>query len=79
MTCEEAFREVSNYLDGDLDDNMKRELLAHLGICHNCEVVLDTTRTTIELYCDGKLFPLPTPVRDRLHDVLRRRLRDEAR
>jgi hypothetical protein len=35
--------------------------------------VFDTTRKTIELYCDGKLFPLPEDVRARLHEALRRR------
>lgn len=79
MTCEEAFREISNYLDGDMDENLKRELLAHLQICRKCEIVLDTTRKTIDLYCDGKLFPLPALVRDRLHEALRRRLRDQVR
>jgi hypothetical protein len=35
--------------------------------------VFDTTRKTIELYCDGKLFPLPDEVRNRLHEALKRR------
>jgi hypothetical protein len=35
--------------------------------------VFDTTRKTIELYCDGKLFPLPDPVRSRLHAALHRK------
>src|SRR2546428_159207 len=42
-------------------------------MCHNCRVVLDTTRKTIELYCDGKLFPLPDVVRSRLHEALQRK------
>jgi hypothetical protein len=42
-------------------------------------VVLDSTRTTIELYCDGKLFQLPADVRDRLHAALRQRLQERQR
>lgn len=73
MSCEEVIRELSNYLEGEIDEELKRELEAHLKLCHNCEIIFDTTRKTIELYCDGKLFALPDVVRDRLHELLRRK------
>jgi anti-sigma factor RsiW len=78
VTCKEAFREISNYLDGELGDDLRQELEAHLKLCRKCEIVLDTTRKTIELYCDGKLFPLPAGVRERLHQALRRKWKAEA-
>lgn len=71
MNCKEVFQEISNYLDGNLDEDLKRTLHVHLKCCHHCQVVFDTTKKTIELYCDGKLFPLPNTVRSRLHDALR--------
>jgi hypothetical protein len=40
--------------------------------------VFDSARKTIELYCDGRLFPLPLEVRDRLHRALRRRWEEKA-
>jgi len=73
VRCSEALRELSNYMDGDLDNGLKQELESHLGQCQDCRVVFDTTRKTIELYCDGKLFPLPEAVRNRLHAAIRRR------
>ena len=76
MKCEEVFREISNYLDGDLSVELRREFEIHVKSCHHCEVVYDTTRQTIELYCDGELFPLPVEVRERLHVVLRRRYQE---
>ncbi len=76
MDCQDVFRQISDYLDGDLDDELKRAIKAHACGCHHCEVVVDTTRKTIELYCDGRLFALPVPVRTRLHAVLQRRCRD---
>ncbi|PYV34374.1 MAG: hypothetical protein DMG22_06245 [Acidobacteria bacterium] len=75
MKCKQCFQEISSYFDGDIDDALKQELMGHLKNCHNCQVVFDTTRTTIELYCDGKLYPLPDDVRDRLHHALERRRR----
>lgn len=79
MKCKDCFQQISNYLDGEIDAGLKRELEEHLGKCHRCEVVFDSTRKTIELYCDGKLFQLPAAVRDRLHQALRRRWEAKAR
>ncbi len=79
MKCRDCMQEISNYLDGDLDEDLKRDLQLHLDKCHHCQVLFDTTRTTIELYCDGKLFPLPDTVRDRLHEALRRKWEEKAR
>ena len=73
VKCRNAVNELSNYLDGELDEELKMTIQAHLGKCHHCHAVFDTTRKTIDLYCDGKLFPLPEDVRGRLHEALRRR------
>jgi len=73
VNCKRAVNQLSNYLEGELDEELKKTLEAHLGKCHHCHVVFDTTRKTIELYCDGKLFPLPEDVRTRLHQALRHR------
>ncbi|MGH9357071.1 MAG: anti-sigma factor family protein [Terriglobia bacterium] len=73
MTCQEAFQEISRYYDGELSEDVKRVLHEHLYRCGHCQVVFDTTRKVIELYCDGKLFPMPDLVRDRLHHALKRK------
>ena len=78
MKCRDCFQELSNYLDGEIDAGLKRELEEHLGKCHRCQVVFDSARKTIELYCDGKLFELPSAVHDRLHAALRRRWEEAA-
>jgi len=70
LDCQDVFRQISDYLDGDLDAELKHAIEAHACGCHHCEVVVDTTRKTIELYCDGRLFALPIQVRQRLHAVL---------
>ena len=67
-------KEISGYLDDELTQDLKRTLETHLTYCNHCHAVLDSTKKTIELYCDGKLFSLPEDVRLRLHDALRRKL-----
>jgi anti-sigma factor RsiW len=79
LNCNDCLEQISNYLDGEIDANLKRMLEEHLGLCWHCKVVFDSTRKTIELYCDGKLFELPIAVRDRLHAALRRRWDERAR
>jgi anti-sigma factor RsiW len=79
VKCKECFQQISNYLDGEIDAGLKQELEQHLDKCHRCRVVFDSARKTIELYCDGKLFALPTGVHDRLHAALRRRWEETAR
>ena len=73
MKCKNAVNQISAYLDGELDLELKNTLEIHLGRCQHCQAVFDTTRKTIDLYCDGKLFRLPPDVRARLHEALRRR------
>ena len=71
MNCQDVFRRISDYLDGDIDADLRRAIEAHACGCHHCEVVVDTTRKTIELYCDGRIFAIPIEVRERLHATLR--------
>ena len=73
LNCKKVLLEISNYLDGNLDEDLKRNIETHVRMCRHCKVVFDTTRKTIELYCDGKLFVLPDDVRARLHESLRRK------
>lgn len=74
MNCKKAIKELSGYLDGELDAVLKQTLEAHLTYCNHCHAVYDSCKKTIELYCDGKLFSLPDDVRTRLHEALKRRM-----
>ncbi len=79
LNCKDVFQEISTYLDGELDPDLRLTIEHHLKACKHCSVIVDTTRKTIELYCDGKLFPLPDPVRARLHEALRRKWQEQGR
>ena len=63
MKCSEFLQELTNYLDGVIDDRTKSELEDHLAWCHNCYVVCDTTKKTIEIYRDSELYELPDDLR----------------
>jgi anti-sigma factor RsiW len=79
LNCRDCLEQISNYLDGELEAGLRRRLEDHLKMCQHCRVVFDSTRKTIELYCDGRLFPLPEDVRDRLHQALRRKWEEKTK
>jgi len=70
-----VIHELSEYLDGELDANARAELERHLERCEDCRLVVDTTRKTIQIFCNSEPVPLPTDVRERLHAALEKRLR----
>ena len=70
MKCTEFLKELTNYLDGALDERTKSDLEDHLAWCHNCYVVCDTTRKTIEIYRDSALYELPDDLRTRLRSAI---------
>ena len=78
MKCNKAIKEISGYLDGELDAELKVTLEAHLTYCNHCHAVYDSTKKTIEIYCDDKLFSLPEEVRTRLHEALKRKLHEHT-
>ena len=70
MKCAEFLQELTNYLDGVLDDRTKAELEDHLAWCHNCYVVCDTTQKTIQIYRDTEVYELPDELRSRLQQAI---------
>jgi anti-sigma factor RsiW len=79
VSCKKTIDEISSYLDGELAAELKQSIETHLKKCRHCQIVFDTTRKTIELYCDGELFPLPDDVRRRLHEALQRRCQTRSK
>jgi len=75
LNCRGVVRELSEYLDGELDANARNELERHLGHCEDCRLVVDTTKKTIQIFCKSEPVSLPTDVRERLHAALEKRLR----
>ena len=57
-------------MDGAIDERTKAELDDHLAWCHNCYVVCDTTKKTIEIYRDSQLYELPEDLRTRLRSAI---------
>ena len=74
VNCKGVIRELSSYLEGDLDVTVLSEFEVHLTRCDDCRLIVDTTRKTIDIYCKAEPVPLPEDVRTRLHNSLMRLL-----
>ena len=70
MKCAEFLKELTDYLDDVIDDRTRAELEDHLHWCRNCYVVVSTTKQTIEIYRDSKLYEIPDDLRSRLHSAI---------
>lgn len=78
MNCDAVIRELSNYLDGDLDLAAKHELESHLTGCKECTMVIDQTKMTVELFCNEEPVELPPDMKSRLHDTLLRKIKEKG-
>jgi anti-sigma factor RsiW len=66
VTCSDFLKELTDYLDATIDESTRAELEDHLAWCHNCYVICNTTKKTIEIYRDSQLYELPEDLRTRL-------------
>jgi len=78
LNCKGLIQELTDYLDEALDPLSRAELEQHLGKCKKCRIVVDTTRKTIDIFCNAEPAPLPVDVRTRLHEALAKRLHRRA-
>jgi anti-sigma factor (TIGR02949 family) len=69
--CRDFLEQVSDYIDGSLDELTCENFKKHLDECEHCQVVINTTKKTIELYHDKNMeIQLPPGVRSRLFHCL---------
>jgi len=70
VKCKDFLKELTDYLDGKISESLKAELDDHLHWCHECLVVVNTTKKTIEIYRDNQIYELPDDLRTRLHQAI---------
>jgi len=75
VNCKTIVVELENYLDKELDPALRASIEEHLAKCKKCRLIVDTTKKTVEIYCNSEPAPLPQDTRRRLHEALAKRLR----
>ena len=70
MTCTESLSQLDDLLDEEAAAPLRADLEEHLRSCEHCEITLNTTRKTIEIYRSHELYELPNDLRDRLRNAI---------
>ena len=56
---------MTDYFDNEVDAPLMQEIRAHLHDCEHCEILVNTTRQTIQIYHDHQVYELTSEVRER--------------
>ncbi|MEW6209849.1 MAG: sigma-70 family RNA polymerase sigma factor [Acidobacteriota bacterium] len=59
VSCKTVLREISSYIEGEVNPDLRLRIEAHLKYCRRCKLVLDTTRKVIYLVADDKVLIPP--------------------
>ncbi len=69
--CRKLLGSLSEYVDGELDDELCSVLEKHLEDCEDCRIVVDTLRKTVYLYhTTSQAESIPSDIRQRLYKSL---------
>jgi anti-sigma factor (TIGR02949 family) len=74
ISCEEVWREISNYLEGEISAEMRARMEEHFKGCKHCTAVLDGTSNVVQLVGNATAFEVPAGFSNRLYRKLNRRL-----
>ena len=70
ISCQEVWREVSNYLEDDLTPELRARIEEHLKGCAHCSAIVDGTRNVVALVCSDRALALPEGFSKRLGERL---------
>ena len=70
VNCELVWREISNYLEGDIDAGLRTAMKGHFRTCARCKSVLEGTRNVVRLYSDERMIEVPSGFARRLEKRL---------
>jgi anti-sigma factor (TIGR02949 family) len=74
LTCKDFLNELSEFMDGSLDSEIREKLQRHVSECPNCWVVLDTTQRTIKVYKGLQPQTIPSDIHSRLMEALNKKM-----
>jgi hypothetical protein len=70
IDCEEVWRHISNYLDDEVDSELRAIMTSHFKDCAHCSAILDGTRNAVQLLGDGRVFEIPASASEKFYKKL---------
>jgi len=71
--CHKQIQDIADYIDGELDSKLCKELEDHLNGCENCRLMVDSMKKTVMLCKDGTCEELPKSIEIKLNDAIKER------
>src|SRR5579859_7863527 len=75
LSCADFLVEFGEYLEGSIEPQLRTALEAHLHECKTCQVILDSTRKTIQFVTESHSFALPGSAVEPIVDRIMARIR----
>jgi Putative zinc-finger len=72
LNCEQVWREISNYLDGDTEAGLRADVKEHCTSCARCASVLAGMQNMVKLYGDERMLEVPAGFGVRLEKRLQK-------
>ncbi len=66
VTCQQVWRELSNYLEGEVGAELRASMDEHFHSCSQCASLLAGTKNVIALYGDERMLEVPAGFSGRL-------------
>jgi hypothetical protein len=79
LNCEQVRREISNYVDGDVEAGLRSAMDEHFRTCKSCASVLAGTRNVVQLYGDERMLEVPAGFGQRLEKRLAKNAAESGR
>jgi hypothetical protein len=77
--CEQMWREISNYVDGEVAPDLRAAMDEHFHACQRCASVLSGMRNVVTLYGDERMLEVPAGFGRRLEKKLAQTSRAKGR
>ncbi len=75
ISCRDVWQQISNFIEDDVDSNLRARLEAHFKECQHCLAIFDGTRNVVALVGDGVSFEVPSGFGRRLYSRLKQELK----
>jgi anti-sigma factor RsiW len=75
FSCEDVLAELSDYLDNELAEALRKQVEEHMAHCRTCSAVYDSTRKTLRIVTESSSFELSEDVSSRIAANIREKTR----
>jgi len=77
LSCADFLAEFGDYIDDTASPDLRAHLEEHLRECKTCQVIVDSTRKTIQIVTESGSFTLPADAMEPLVSEVMARVRQK--